>query len=63
MISPFMMGGPSHVDLLDPKPLMAKYDSQKFPGNINYDNVAESYSKVFASPFKFRKHGQCGTEV
>ena len=63
MISLFMMGGPSHVDLLDPKPIMAKYDGLKFPGDIKYDNVAESSSKVFASPFKFSKHGQCGTEV
>src|SRR5258708_30923901 len=26
MISLFMMGGPSHIDLFDPKPEMAKYD-------------------------------------
>ncbi|MBI3415510.1 MAG: DUF1501 domain-containing protein [Verrucomicrobia bacterium] len=63
MISLFMMGGPSHVDLLDTKPSMAKYDGQKFPGDIKYDNVGEASSKVFASPFKFQKHGQCGTEV
>jgi hypothetical protein len=63
MISLFMMGGPSQMDLLDPKPLLAKYDGEKFPGDIKYDNAAEASSKVFASPFKFRKHGQCGTEV
>src|SRR4026209_1562757 len=59
MISLFMMGGPSHVDLFDPKPLLAKYDGEKFPGDIKYDNAAEASSKVFASPFQFRKHGQC----
>ena len=63
MISLFMMGGPSHMDLLDPKPLLAKYDGEKFPGDIKYDNAAEASSKVFASPFRFQKHGQCGTEV
>lgn len=63
MISLFMMGGPSQVDLLDPKPGMAEWDGKPFPGEIKYDNAAEASSKVFASPFKFRKHGQSGTEV
>jgi hypothetical protein len=63
MISLFMMGGPSHIDLFDPKPGMAKYDGQPFPGDIKYDNAAEASSKVFASPFKFAKQGQCGTEL
>jgi len=63
MISLFMMGGPSHIDLFDPKPGMAEYDGQPFPGDIKYDNAAEASSKVFASPFKFAKRGQCGTEL
>ncbi len=63
MISLFMMGGPSHIDLFDPKPVMAKYDGQPFPGDIRYDNAAEASSKVFASPFKFAKRGQSGIEL
>ncbi len=63
MISLFMMGGPSHMDLLDPKPLLKKYDGEKFPGDIKYDNAAEASSKVFASPFEFKKRGQSGIEV
>lgn len=63
MISLFMQGGPSHIDLLDPKPEMAKYDGKPFPGTIKYDNAAQASSKVWASPWKFAKHGQCGTEV
>jgi hypothetical protein len=63
MISLFMMGGPSQIDLFDPKPGMAKYDGQPFPGDIKYDNAAEASSKVFASPFKFAKHGECGMEL
>ena len=63
MISLFMMGGPSHIDLFDPKPVMAKYDGQPFPGDIRYDNAAEASSKVFASPFKFSKHGASGIEL
>jgi len=63
MISLFMQGGPSHVDLLDPKPLLGKYDGKPFPGTIKYDNAAQASSRVLASPWKFKKHGRCGTEV
>lgn len=63
MISLFMMGGPSQMDLFDPKPMLTKYDGQKFPGEIKYDNLAEASSKVFGSPWKFSAHGQCGMEL
>jgi hypothetical protein len=63
MISLFMQGGPSHLDLLDPKPLLARYDGQPFPGEVKYDNAAQASSKVLASPWKFRKCGQSGVEV
>ncbi len=63
MISLFMQGGPSHIDLLDPKPALAKYDGKAFPGTIKYDNAAEASARVLASPWKFRKHGQSGIEV
>ena len=63
MISLFMQGGPSHIDLLDPKPVLEKYDGKAFPGTIKYDNAAQASSRVLASPWKFRKHGRCGTEV
>jgi hypothetical protein len=63
MISLFMQGGPSHLDLLDPKPVMARYDGRPFPGNIRYDNPAQASAKVMASPWRFRKCGQSGTEV
>jgi hypothetical protein len=63
MISLWMQGGPSHHDLFDPKPEMAKYDGQPFPGEIKYDNAAQASSKVFASPWRFSPCGECGTEL
>jgi hypothetical protein len=63
MISMFMQGGPSHLDLFDPKPVLAKYNGKPFPGTIKYDNAAQASSKVLASPWKFKRHGQCGTEL
>ncbi|MEY4200444.1 MAG: hypothetical protein RLZZ265_2184 [Verrucomicrobiota bacterium] len=63
MISMFMQGGPSHMDLFDPKPALDKLDGQKFPGEIKFDNAAQASPKVLASPWKFQKHGQCGMDV
>jgi hypothetical protein len=63
MISLFMMGGPSQMDLFDPKPMLTKYDGQKFPGEIKYDNLAQASAKVFGSPWKFAPRGQCGMEL
>ncbi|MCA9064719.1 MAG: DUF1501 domain-containing protein [Planctomycetaceae bacterium] len=63
MISLWMQGGPSHHDLFDPKPEMAKWDGKPFPGEIKYDNAAQASSTVFASPWRFRPHGQCGMEL
>ena len=63
MISLWMQGGPSHIDLFDPKPALAKLDGKAFPGKIKYDNAAQASSKVFASPWKFRQHGECGAEI
>ncbi|HUE74065.1 MAG TPA: DUF1501 domain-containing protein [Pirellulaceae bacterium] len=63
MISLFMQGGPSHMDLFDPKPELTRLDGQSFPGEIKYDNVAQASSKVLGSPWKFAPRGQCGTEL
>ena len=63
MISLFMQGGPSHMDLLDPKPKLTELDGKAFPGTIKYDNAAQASSKVLGSPWKFAKRGKCGTEV
>jgi hypothetical protein len=63
MISLFMIGGPSQMDLFDPKPMLTKYHLQKFPGEIKYDNAAEASNKVFGSPWKFAPQGQCGMEL
>ncbi len=63
MISMFMQGGPSHHDLFDPKPELQKRHLQSYPGEIKYDNAAEASAKLFASPWKFSKHGQCGMDL
>src|SRR6516165_9076503 len=37
VIQLFMHGGPSHVDLLDPKPLLAKFDGKAPPKEVAVD--------------------------
>jgi len=63
MISMFMQGGPSHVDLMDPKPLLNKMHLQKFPEKIKYDNAAEASSRILGTPWKFKQYGQSGTAI
>ncbi len=63
MISMFMQGGPSQVDLMDPKPLLNKMHLQKFPGDIKYDNAAQASSRILGSPWKFKRHGESGTDL
>lgn len=60
----FMNGGPSQVDLFDPKPALAKYEGQP-PGrdlanDIEFINEAGGF---MPSPYRFAKHGQSGMEV
>jgi hypothetical protein len=63
MISLFMQGGPSHIDLFDPKPSLYKYDGKDFPGEVKYDDAAGASREVMAPLWKYAKHGQCGMDV
>lgn len=63
MISLFQHGGPAHMDLTDPKPELSKYSGTDFKGDIQYSFVNEASKKLLGSPWKFRKHGECGTEL
>ncbi|MFO1485895.1 MAG: DUF1501 domain-containing protein [Verrucomicrobiaceae bacterium] len=63
MISMFMQGGPSHMDLFDPKPELVKLDGKEFPGEVKYDDAAGASREVMGPQWKFKKHGQCGMDV
>ncbi|MCA9115812.1 MAG: DUF1501 domain-containing protein [Planctomycetaceae bacterium] len=63
MISLFMQGGPSQIDLLDPKPELNRLDGQQFPGTIKYDNAAQASSRVLGCTWSFAKYGESGTDV
>ncbi|WP_425614024.1 DUF1501 domain-containing protein [Anatilimnocola sp. NA78] len=63
MISLFMHGGPSHVDLLDPKPELTAKSGTEYGGDVHFSFVNRANKKLFGTPWKFSKHGQCGTDV
>jgi len=63
MISMFMQGGPSHVDLFEPKPELARRHMQDCSDDFSPDSPAQASTKLFASPWKFSQHGQCGLEL
>jgi Protein of unknown function (DUF1501) len=62
----FMWGGPSHIDLFDPKPSLAKFDGQPLPDsllrNAQFAFVKKETARLKSSPFQFRKFGQSGIE-
>ena len=61
----FMYGGPSHVDLFDPKPALAKWHGQAIPVWKSEDAFMGSKTKniAMASPYRFARHGQSGMEI
>ena len=63
MISMFMQGGPSQVDLFDPKPVLSQHDGKTFPGEVKYDNAAQASSTCLGSPWTFAPRGACGMEL
>ena len=63
MISMFMQGGPSQIDMFDPKPELTRRSGQPYPGEVKWDNPAQASSKMLGSPWKFSRHGKCGMEI
>ncbi|MCC6589652.1 MAG: DUF1501 domain-containing protein [Bryobacterales bacterium] len=62
----FMEGGPSQMDLFDPKPELQKWHGKPAPESI-VKQLQLAFTKpnaaVLASPREFKKHGQCGMEI
>lgn len=55
----FMWGGPSHVDLFDPKPRLTKEDGKPLQAEAVGSGTG-SLGQLLASPFKFSRHGESG---
>ncbi len=61
----FMEGGPSHLDLFDPKPLLNELAGQPLPDSYGQVLTAmgESRSALLASKRQWKQHGQSGLWV
>ncbi len=61
----FQAGGPSQLDLLDPKPSMARWDGQPLPESLAGElelAFIQPDAKIWASPRRFDRYGQSGLE-
>ena len=62
----FMAGGPSHLEMFDPKPKLTEFDGAAVPAEL-----IEGYRAAFIDPdtkllgpkFKFKKYGQSGADI
>src|SRR4030095_8733339 len=60
----FMNGGPSQVDLFDPKPTLSRFAGTAPPRDIVSEiEFANEVGSLLPSPFKFSKQGKSGIEV
>ena len=61
----FMEGGPSHIDLFDPKPLLNKLAGQKIPDSFGKVILAmgENDAPLLKCPRKWAQHGESGLWV
>src|SRR6266852_1135112 len=65
----FMFGGPSHVELFDPKPKLKELQGQELPpsvrGKERFSANTNRQDKLLlvGSPFGFRRHGKAGVEL
>lgn len=56
-------GGPSQVDLFDPKPELQKHSGQRHPAKVESFQPGSQANLLMGSAFRFRPHGQCGMEL
>lgn len=59
----FQHGGPSQMDLFDPKPELTKWHGKPYPGGNLEVHFDKQMGNMLGSPFGFTKHGQCGMEL
>ena len=60
----FCYGGPSQVDLFDPKPELEKWHGRPIPVFNREDAFfGDTKPTAFKSPYKFAKYGQAGIDI
>lgn len=59
----FQNGGPSQMDLFDPKPELTKWHGKPYPGGELETHFDKQKGNVLGSPFRFRRYGESGMEL
>jgi hypothetical protein len=62
VIQLFQNGGPSQMDLFDPKPELTRRNGQPHPEKVETFQLGNK-NVLLGSPFRFSRHGQCGMEL
>ncbi len=55
-------GGPSQVDLFDPKPELQRRDGQRHPGQVESFQPGSHDNRLMACAYRFRRHGHSGMD-
>lgn len=62
----FLEGGPSQIDLYDPKPKLNELHGQSLPEsmtkNVRFAFIRKETARLMGSKRVFKKHGQCGMD-
>jgi hypothetical protein len=56
-------GGPSPMDLFDPKPELKKREGQVHDTRVEMFQTGSEANKLLGTPFKFHRRGRCGMEL
>jgi len=63
----FMAGAPSHVDLFDPKPMLAKQDGKPMPDSllkeVRFAFIKKDSARLLGPSFQFRRYGESGMQL
>lgn len=63
----FMEGGPSQMDLFDPKPKLNELDGQPMPESllkeIKFAFIQKQSARLMGTPRRFRQYGECGMDM
>jgi hypothetical protein len=56
-------GGPSQMDIFDPKPDLQKHSGKEHPTKVEMFQKGSEKNELLGSPFTFHRRGQCGMEL
>jgi hypothetical protein len=56
-------GGPSQMDIFDPKPELQKHSGKEHPTKVEMFQKGSEANQLLGTPFKFHRRGQCGMDL